>query len=133
MKIYDVIRGTGGQVSCTVKVDAGSRIHSTILPHCVMHSPTGFETGYGGSGPADLALSILADYLGVSPAQVKAVNDRALTLSMQNLKHLPIRLHQLFKADFIAGVKRRLEPGQSYTITGEEIRKWIEANKGRDR
>lgn len=28
------------------------------------HSPTGFEWGYGGSGPAQLALAILADALG---------------------------------------------------------------------
>ena len=34
-----------------------------ILRHVVMHSPTGFEWGYNGSGPADLALSILANYL----------------------------------------------------------------------
>lgn len=27
------------------------------------HSPTGFEWGYGGSGPAQLALAILADAL----------------------------------------------------------------------
>ena|SRR5688572_24591950 len=28
------------------------------------HCPTGFEWGYGGSGPAQLALAILADHLG---------------------------------------------------------------------
>jgi hypothetical protein len=28
------------------------------------HSPTGFEFGYGGSGPAQLALAILADCCG---------------------------------------------------------------------
>jgi hypothetical protein len=28
------------------------------------HSPTGFEWGYTGSGPAQLALAILADHLG---------------------------------------------------------------------
>lgn len=27
------------------------------------HSPTGFQWGYGGSGPAQLALALLADYL----------------------------------------------------------------------
>src|SRR5258708_39621212 len=27
------------------------------------HSPTGFEWGYGGSGPAQLALALLADHL----------------------------------------------------------------------
>ena len=28
------------------------------------HSPTGFELGYGGSGPAQLALALIADHLG---------------------------------------------------------------------
>src|SRR5438552_663144 len=28
------------------------------------HSPTGFEWGYGGSGPAQLALALLADHTG---------------------------------------------------------------------
>ena len=32
----------------------------TNVPHLVVHhSPTGYEWGYGGSGPADLALNIL--------------------------------------------------------------------------
>ena len=33
------------------------------VPHLVRHSPTGFEIGYGGSGPADLARSILGHHL----------------------------------------------------------------------
>lgn len=32
------------------------------LKHIRRHSPDGFEWGYGGSGPSDLALSILTDY-----------------------------------------------------------------------
>lgn len=32
------------------------------------HSPTGFEWGYGGSGPAQLALAILADHFGSAQA-----------------------------------------------------------------
>jgi hypothetical protein len=33
---------------------------STNVPHLVTyHSPSGFAWGYGGSGPADLALTIL--------------------------------------------------------------------------
>lgn len=32
------------------------------------HSPSGFEWGYGGSGPAQLALAILADCLGAEEA-----------------------------------------------------------------
>ena len=33
------------------------------------HSPTGFEWGYGGSGPAQLALALLADLLGDAAAE----------------------------------------------------------------
>lgn len=35
----------------------------TPLRHRVHHSPSGMEWGYAGSGPADLAYSMLADYL----------------------------------------------------------------------
>jgi hypothetical protein len=34
------------------------------LRHVVRHSPTGLSWGYGGSGPADLARSLLLDALG---------------------------------------------------------------------
>ncbi|MCA9071157.1 MAG: hypothetical protein KDA84_19650 [Planctomycetaceae bacterium] len=51
------------------------------------HSPTGFEWGYGGSGPAQLALAILADFL----------NDEEAAVS----------LHQKFKFQVIAGLPKR--------------------------
>lgn len=35
-----------------------------LLRHVVRHSPTGMTWGYAGSGPADLALSLLVDALG---------------------------------------------------------------------
>jgi hypothetical protein len=31
------------------------------LPHLIRHSPTGFNCGYNGNGPRDLALSLLTD------------------------------------------------------------------------
>lgn len=37
------------------------------LRHRVQHSPDGFNWGYAGSGPADLARSLLADVLGRPP------------------------------------------------------------------
>jgi len=37
------------------------------IRHIVRRSPTGLAWGYGGSGPADLALAILADHLGYEP------------------------------------------------------------------
>lgn len=42
-------------------VEAGAR---RSLRHIAYHSPTGLEWGYGGSGPADLARSILVEVMG---------------------------------------------------------------------
>ena len=39
------------------------------LYHRIRHSPTGIEWGYLSSGPADLALSILWDFMGKEPEQ----------------------------------------------------------------
>ena len=46
---------------CAVQVlESTGKIRN--LNHVVRHSPDGFEWGYMGSGPSDLALSILSDY-----------------------------------------------------------------------
>lgn len=69
------------------------------LKHRIRHSPTGFEWGYSGSGPADLALSILWDYLG----------------------HEPTRADYLcFQDQFVAGW------GNVWRITGDAIRAWLD-------
>ncbi|HZU15042.1 MAG TPA: DUF6166 domain-containing protein [Candidatus Dormibacteraeota bacterium] len=54
-------RPEDGRVVATVIPDHG---RSYPLRRVVHHSPAGLEYGYGGSGPADLALSILVDLLG---------------------------------------------------------------------
>ena len=64
------------------------------------HSPTGLEWGYLGSGPAQLALAILADATG---------NDQ-----------LALRWHQKFKLDKIAGLDR----DTPWIITADEVRRW---------
>ena len=61
------------------------------------HSPTGFSWGYGGSGPAQLALALLADALGD--------DDRA------------IRLHQAFKFRVVACWPE----GERWWITADQI------------
>lgn len=55
MKKYEGVATGGGVGGQTVLVDGKP------LKHIVKHSPTGLNWGYGGSGPADLALSILTD------------------------------------------------------------------------
>lgn len=65
----------------------------------IVHSPDGFEWGYGGSGPADLALNVLALY--VPPPEAW-------------------RLHQRFKAAFIAPM-----PRAGGVLRTKEILEWI--------
>lgn len=60
------------------------------------HSPDEFEWGYGGSGPAQLSLALLADHLG---------NDS------EALAH-----YQDFKFAVVAGLS-----GDSWTLTDEQI------------
>ena len=66
------------------------------------HSPTGFAWGYGGSGPAQLALAMLADVTG----------DDATAL----------RHYQRFKFDKIAPL-----PSGEWEITAEQVNDWLQA------
>lgn len=66
------------------------------------HSPDGFEFGYGGSGPAQAALAILADFTG---------DDQ-----------LALQEYQSFKRAFIEPIQ-----GDSAEIRGEAIREWLGA------
>ncbi len=70
------------------------------LQHRVLHSPTGFNWGYGGSGPADLARSILWDLLGAEPEPA---------------------LYQDFKFEFVA----RWKATEDWEIDEPAIREWI--------
>lgn len=63
------------------------------------HSPTGFEWGYAGSGPAQLALAILLDVTG---------------MPSYSLTH-----YQQFKADCIARMPKE------WDLTEAEINFWI--------
>jgi hypothetical protein len=63
------------------------------------HSPTGFEWGYGGSGPAQTALAILLDHSG----------DEKLALTF----------YQDFKADAVARM-----PGE-WELTQQEVALWL--------
>ncbi len=64
------------------------------------HSPSGFEWGYGGSGPAQTALAILLDYTGD--------------------EKLAAQLHQEFKREKVGPL------GDRWIITSGEIDRWLE-------
>jgi len=65
-KVYAISREKKG-VRATVRMTippAGRGSMPLPLHHVVRHSPDGFNFGYSGSGPSDLALSILWDCFG---------------------------------------------------------------------
>lgn len=93
------VGGMGEPDRVTIEDAAGSR----PLPHIVRHSPDGFAWGYPGSGPEDLALSLLA--------HATADVGRATAL------------HQEFARDVIAGLPR----SDGWTLPAEEVTGWVRA------
>ena len=93
-----------------IKVESPESI-SKSLDHIQLHSPTGMEWGYLGSGPADLALSILVDYFDEGSPTKKEL------AGLEPSK--PVILHQRFKRKFVGGFSKG-----SWTLTEEEIDAW---------
>ncbi len=84
---------------CRVRVEVGGKTKALPLCLSVMrHSPTGFEWGYSGSGPAQLALALLMDTLG------RDQKDRALGL------------HQSFKAAIVTKL-----PQNEWKLTNRQV------------
>ena len=75
------------------------------VTHVVRHSPTGIEWGFAGSGPADLARSVLL-----------ALTD----------EETADQLYQAFKAEVIACV-----PKAGGVLRATEVRDWVDAQSGR--
>lgn len=96
MKIYTGTRTWGG---CEVLVNGIRPLNPRL--DLWNHSPTGFEWGYGGSGPAQLALALLADNFDADAA----------------VKH-----HQRFKFEVVAGL-----PREGWQLTSEQVRAWMAA------
>ena len=129
MKIYKVTRAPGGviteRVICVVKQDkAFPEPIAYHLPHVVFHSPTGFECGYGGSGPADLALSIMADHWGVDPKTMRQ-RIRGWTGEHGHAADGVAGCYQDFKFEFIAAMHLKL--GETAQITSYQIADWLAA------
>lgn len=126
-KVYRVWRDAEGTVQCSVRDrDAHSRVECAGY-----HSPTGFETGYGGSGPSDLALSILLDYFGVPIGEVRTKKftcSDAWNFHSSSEARKAWLWHNDFMLAFIA--HRDLEPGQEYEIPAGEIGAWFDDRVG---
>src|SRR5215470_1617278 len=66
-KIYRGKRSEHDVDVSVLVIDSRNRKRVRALRHIPFHSPNGFAWGYHGSGPADLALAILVDYLRERP------------------------------------------------------------------
>jgi hypothetical protein len=92
MKTY-----TGTADRRVIVQDGSSRKGLNPRNDLVNHSPDGFNWGYGGSGPAQLALALCCDVL----------QDAETAL----------RVYQEFKQRFVVG----LPMGEGWTATSEEL------------
>lgn len=74
MKIYKGYRGNNGATVIITRdgVECGKLRERWDLRN---HSPDGFEWGYGGSGPAQLALALCADVLRDDEAAMEIYQD----------------------------------------------------------
>lgn len=92
------------------------------------HSPDGFEYGYGGSGPAQLALAILAHHMkAVSPERLGELKRKAgwdgfesAPPTLENRTwpdYVALRFYQQFKGAVVA----RIPQDDGFTLTSEQV------------
>jgi hypothetical protein len=105
---HRIYAGVRTALGCTVTRTKGPATEPLSLRLDIWnHSPTGFEWGYGGSGPAQLALAILCDALGDDEQAVD--------------------LHQSFKWAIIARL-----PHYEWRMTTDSVLNWVrEHDQGR--
>jgi hypothetical protein len=100
-------------VTCWRAPDGTAR--SSIAQRHEHYAPTGFDWGFGGSGPADLALNMLALFLPLAPEATGVVLRDGSFVS-----EAAWALHHECKYDLIATL-----PRSGGHITAETIRTWI--------
>lgn len=97
--------------------DEAGRVFTNVPHFAVDHSPSGYEFGYAGSGPADLALNIceaLVRDLGIGGRRIRVYDGEVFAEAQ--------RIHQDFKFRYIAGVAR-----EGATIDYNEAASWVQA------
>ena len=102
MKVYRGVRSGYDRQVVVIEGGVSADLSPEPSQDVVNHSPDGFNWGYSGSGPAQLALGLLLD----------VTNDRE-TAS---------KYYQLFKADAVAHL------GETWEINEVAIRRWLVDN-----
>ena len=99
---------------CVVTVTRHNQPSYPLPPRLdlVNHSPTGLEWGYGGSGPSQLALAVVADCLN---------DNEQLSLKKVATDEQALRLYQQFKWLVIAQL-----PHAAWTLTEADVLKAVQ-------
>jgi hypothetical protein len=117
-----------GEPSVLVVDDGGKSHDLPTRTEVRSHSPSGFEWGYGGSGPAQLALAILCDYFSldaegreIGRAIAQAVG-RLLgeDLGDEKVKE-PIQMAQRIYQEFKWSMVARFDRERGFVLTTGEI------------
>jgi len=116
MTRYRITRYDASTVECRVFEEGIAASYE--LRHIPLHSPTGFNCGYAGSGPADLALALLTHFFKEDPEMVyekarNKIGNESRALDM----------HQRFKQDVMPLIQ--IGDGETYFLTDEHIRHWL--------
>jgi len=92
-------------------------IWTNVQHRVAHHSPTGFEWGYGGSGPADLALNACEELV----RMLGYGNDEMVDCWRGQCSALAWQLHQDFKWQFIAPL-----PPEGGSVSYTDMKDWME-------
>lgn len=148
-----VYRGRHTVGGALVTVEDGVGRPLGVLRHVVRHSPSGLSWGYGGSGPADLARSLLLDALGAAAVCRECAGTGRIVwsgtddkLEVRPYEHSTVvdelswvdqcpacedgdvitaSTYQAFKWEVIA----RLPQGQEWRLTRSEVLGWWHAHR----
>lgn len=103
------------------------------LEQVVMASPTGMEWGYGGSGPTDLALTLIAE---VVPADDPRRGWLAACYKREVVQNLPRIVNPFATRPWYLTSWGLKHPRQQYVLEWEmswrEIAEWVETNRAAD-
>jgi hypothetical protein len=87
------------------------------LKHYLKHSPDGFEWGYGGSGPADLAYAILREVFSMDPKAEELARKYYQRFKMLIVARLPRAQFDLLERDVREAVAKIVEDEISGKLT----------------
>jgi hypothetical protein len=122
MKLYTITRSQDGNLSVFVETnvvkDSRGRSVAGYLKYLLppADAKKEFAVGEGTPEAGNLALSIMADYYGVQPSDIKAATPEAINATMRR---------EAFLTSFL--VHHPMQPGATYEISSEVIDRWMAA------